>query len=373
MTKASIISGLVSAIAICCAGATHAQAANPVTLRPVKIEVKRMELIPSAPLRGAVISRVHSDNETIAKAYPYRNAQVQVVAVGPGRTQVDFWDSTSRTTYQLPVWVVDSGGLASQGYDRTKRQLQQIIMPPGHNQPITVPGAGDHQISSVVSSNRGVATARTNTSNTIMIYSVGLGDSFVDFTDNATGTTYQIHVWVRNGASPINGGGTGGGGTGGGTRRGGGIKFLPPGPLSGMDACLVGNWRSEPERWNDHHMIEGGDGILLTIKPDGRLTVDYDGMRPLKGRVGEINAIRGAATGRIAASGGIARVLKTDTSTLVHTLIDPNGKRSSNSIGLSVGYGVPGTNPPTFAYSCGATSLSYSDFVRTFTFRRVKP
>ena len=67
-----------------------------------------------------------------------------------------------------------------------------------HTQNVTVPGGGTPRISGVVSSNPSVATARTNTANTIQIYSVALGDTFIDFTDNATGTTYQAHVWVQS-------------------------------------------------------------------------------------------------------------------------------------------------------------------------------
>src|SRR4051812_28118015 len=134
MSKAAIITGLVSTIALGFAVAAHAQSfGNPVVLPQVELEVKRMELIPSAPLQDAIITQVHSGNESVARAYPYRNAQVQVVAVAPGRADVEFWDSESRTAYRVPVWVVNSGAVASHGYDQTKRQLSQIVMQPRHS------------------------------------------------------------------------------------------------------------------------------------------------------------------------------------------------------------------------------------------------
>ena len=37
---------------------------------------------------------------------------------------------------------------------------------------------------------------------------------------------------------------------------------------------------------------------------------------------------------------------------------------------MSLGYGVPGTNAPSYRYSCNATNMSYADLIRTIRFVR---
>jgi hypothetical protein len=94
-------------------------------------------------------------------------------------------------------------------------------------------------------------------------------------------------------------------------------------------------------------------------------------MKVIRGAAGETNRLYGSATGRIGTSGGKARVLRVDQSNLTHELIDPYRQRHTNALGKSLGYGVPGQNPPDFSYRCSSTSLVYSDLVKTYTFERL--
>lgn len=369
MRQASLIAGFSSIVALGMAVAAQAQSAgNPVILQQVEIEVGRTHYV-TAPLPGATVTQVHSNNAAV-RAYAYRINQLQIAGDKPvGRAEVDFWDSAHRIAYRQPVWVVNSATVAGPGYDRSRAQLPQIVIPPQHSEPVNVPGYGPHQISRPATSNPAAVTARTDTANRIMVYSVAEGDAFIDFTDNATNTRYQVHVWVRKNASQPNRGGSGGD-NGGGQRRP--IKPIRgvTGPLGKFDQCLVGRWRSVAIRWVEGGGLGGGDGILTTIKPDGMIMVDYDGMHPTIGGVGERNRLSGKAVGKIGISGGKVVVLQVNSSTLVHTLVI-NGQTRKNSLNRSLGYGVPGFHPFAPTYRCTAETLSYSDVVQTYHFQRL--
>ena len=370
MRHASFIVGFSSIAALGAAVAAHAQSAgNPVVLQQVEIEVGRTHYV-TAPLPGATVTGVHSNNQAV-RAYAYRINQVQIAGDKPvGRVEVDFWDSAHRIAYRQPVWVVNSATVASAGYDRSRVQLPQIIIPPQRSQPVNVPGYGPHQISRPATSNPAAVTARTDTANRIMVYSVNEGDAFIDFTDNATRTRYQVHVWVRKNAGQPNGGGSGGNG-GGGQRRP--IKQIRgvTGPVGKFDQCLVGRWRSVSIRATSGSGSSGGGaGILTTIKPDGTILLDYDGMHPTLGGWGVTNRLSGKAVGRIGISAGKVVVLRVDSSNLTHTFAG-NGQVRVNSLGRSLGYGVPGFHPFAPTYHCTAETLTYSDFVDTYSFVRL--
>lgn len=205
MRMSTIAFGILGAGVL--AGGIHAvNAQKTFDLPQIVITPKRMEII-TAPT-GASTARltgIKSSNPGVATAQLYRANQIQIVAIAPGKTTVEFFDAANRVIYKTLVWVEDanasSGGGA--GYDPGKTQLNQIVLRQGHTENVTVPGTGRHQLSSVVSSNPSVAIARTNTANTIQVYAKALGDTWIDFRDNATGKMYQVHVWVtRTGALP---------------------------------------------------------------------------------------------------------------------------------------------------------------------------
>jgi hypothetical protein len=346
------------------------------------LEAKHTEYVSTQNPATPTIINVKSSNPSVATATVYRVSQVQIVAVAPGRTDVEFFDTTQGVLYRVSVWVEKPNptGVGGAGYDPGKTQLPQVVMLVKHTHNVTVPGGGNHQLSSVVSSNPSVATARTNTKDTIQIYSVALGDTFINFTDNATGTTYQVHVWVvKNLSDPVGGGG--GGDT---TKPGPKVGPSPKPdskPIAGgragkvpIDRCLVGTWRSESVRLDPVPEAKGGADIILTIKGDGTESLDYNQMKPLRapGPVGEtINTWAGTATGRITATNGTAKVDRVDESNLSHKLIDPNGKTTTNSMGQTLGPGAVGADPRG-GYACDETTLTFKTTVHTLKFKREK-
>jgi hypothetical protein len=377
MHKISMLAGLAAYIGVAVAGAADAQVA-PVVIPQVELEVGRMKLVPEAPLAGAAITKIEPQSSSIVDVHPYRSGQVQIVAKAPGRTLVSFFNATTRTPYQVTVWVNNSSKLSSPGYDQTKVQLPQVVMLPNRTEYRAPPGPGTPHISRPVASNPSVVAVDTNTSGTeqlLRIFSRRLGDSWVDFANN--GIDYQIHVWVVSDPkfipppAPVPGGGKG--------KPGPGPHPMPAPVAPGrMDACLVGTWRSQQISLKEQGFggVTGGAGIMLTIKPDGRITVDYDGMRPIvqpiPGGRSSTNQLSGSASGQIGASGGIARVVKVVSANLVHKVVDPQGRTQTNSLGMTLGYGAPGTNPPTYQYSCSASKLVWDDIVHSYLFEREK-
>jgi hypothetical protein len=250
---------------------------QPIQLQNIVLTAKHSEIInvPGAGPTSQII-RVRSGNPGVATAQLYRTSQIQVVAVAPGKTNVEFFNNTTKQMFVQPVWVeaANATGGGGAGYDPRKTQLPQVVMQANRTHNVTAPGPGSHQLSTVVSSNPAVATARANTTSTIQVYSVALGDTWVDFTDNATGTTYQVHVWVTaTGALPDSTGGGSGGSAG-------GKKPPVAGPIvKGLDPCLVGEWVSETVTASDNE--QGGSGVRLEIERSGRLTIDYTSMQPV--------------------------------------------------------------------------------------------
>ncbi|MDQ2977381.1 MAG: pilus assembly protein N-terminal domain-containing protein, partial [Acidobacteriota bacterium] len=265
-------------------GVVSANAQNTVTLAKRVLEVKHTDYVVTENATPS-ITEVKSSNPSVATARAYGTDQVQIVAVALGKTTVTFFDNNAGVRYQVPVWVeaANASGGGGQGYNPGLAQLPQIVMLVKYTQNVTVPGGGTPQISGVVSSNPSVATARTNTASTILIYSVALGDTFIDFTDNATGTTYQVHVWVQRTLSPPSGGPIGGDGKGKGKGKGKGqdqSSDAPPGggaapsDISGkLDRCIAGRWTVESQSISNVQ-TRGGSGAVVTVKTDGSITID---------------------------------------------------------------------------------------------------
>jgi Pilus formation protein N terminal region len=355
-----------------------AESQNVVTLPQLVIQRQRTEYVSTENAGTPNIIDVKSSNPSVATATVYRVSQVQIVAKARGKTDVEFFDASQRVLYRVAVWVEDAKAGAGGGYDPRKTQLDQVVMLVKYTHNVTVPGDGRHQLSSVVSSNPSVATARTNTQNTIQIYSVALGDTFVDFTDNATGTTYQVHVWVvKNLSDPIGGNNPSGGGTKAASNPKAKPKPMPSGGegKGALDACVVGTWRSESVV--DKPGLagkRGGAGIVMTIKGDGTITMDYNQMQALEaeaGGIGEKNWWRGTASGRISTSNGVATVVSVEKSDVSRKFTDPQGKTTTNPIG-KLGPAALGTNPEDNSYKCDQTTLTRTTPNQIVTFKREK-
>src|SRR6185503_16418909 len=54
--------------------------------------------------------------------------------------------------------------------------------------------------------------------------------------------------------------------------------------LAALDPCLVGTWRSESIE-NSFINIRGGAGVMMSIKPDGALGIDYNSMDALESQL----------------------------------------------------------------------------------------
>jgi choice-of-anchor C domain-containing protein len=219
--KKSEIRLLILVAVILLAGTSSARAQTTVELPKLVLEAKHTEYVNTGNPDTPEVTGVKSSNPSVARASVYRVTRVQIVAVAPGKTTVEFWDHAAQIRYTVPVWVTASNatGGGGQGFNPQLTQLDQIVMLVKRTQNVAVPGTGTPRISGVKSSNPSVATARKNTVGTIQIYSIALGDTFIEFTDNATGTTYQVHVYVRDTLSGPNGGGGAGGGGGSGVEQ----------------------------------------------------------------------------------------------------------------------------------------------------------
>lgn len=363
--------------------ALTAVAQTTVQLPQVVIEEKRMELVsPTVGPAAAELSQARSSNTGVARVNVYRVNQVQVVAVGPGRSNVSFYDAIANVTYQLPVWVqaANSTGGGGQGFNPRLTQLPQIVMLVNHTQNVSSPGNAPFNINSVRSSNPSVATARTNTAGTIQIYSRALGDTFIEFTDN--GVTYQVHVWVRDTVSGPDGAGGGGGGKG-----AKGPKPNPnpnpnpmPGPRSGqLDKCLVGRWVSESAAFNQP--TSGGAGAIVVIQANGNLTADYNGMSKIVFSDGGAYHWTGTAAGHVSAENGLLVADRVDRSNFNYDLLDAHGKSmlTGGWAGWSRTLGAifpPSTGGRSISYTCSESNLTilqtFNNSRTTFVFKRRK-
>jgi len=134
---------------------------------------------------------------------------------------------------------------------------------------------------------------------------------------------------------------------------------------SGIDACLVGTWRSESVV-DTLGGRRGGSGIVMTIKADGVITIDYNQMQSLEaekaGGIGENNWWKGTASGHITANNRSTSIISVDTSELTHK-VTVQGKTTTNAL-TKLGPALP------TGYTCEQANLTWSSAGNTFTFKR---
>jgi hypothetical protein len=229
----------------------------------------------------------------------------------------------------------------------------------------------------VVSSNPSVATARTDTAGTIQIYSIALGDTFVDFTDNVSDRTYQVHVWVKNTLSGPDAGGAGAA-TGSSAGHTPSKPTVVAGPRPGqMDPALVGRWVLESTAFR--LPTSGGAGAVVVIQANGNVSADYSGMSRIVFSDGGAYAWTGTASGHISAENGVLVADRVDRSDFAYDILGPRGVSTLPN-------GWPGWNktlgallPPAgpghvISYTCNASTLTivqtFNDARSTFVFKR---
>src|SRR5687768_5981836 len=135
-------------------GSYPANAQNTVDLPQMVIAAKRTEIItPPAGTSTPSIIDIKSSNPRVATAHLYRANQIQIVAVAPGKTTVEFFDVANRILYRKLVWVEkeNATGGGGAGFDKTRTQLSQIVMLPKRTHNVDAPGTGPHQLSSPTS------------------------------------------------------------------------------------------------------------------------------------------------------------------------------------------------------------------------------
>ena len=374
---------LVGVSVLLSAGSLPLDAQTTVQLPKLVLETRHTEYVATQNPGTPAIVNVRSSNPSVATAAVYRVSSVQIVAVAPGSTDVEFFDTAERKLYKLQVFVTapNATGGGGAGFDGRKTQLEQIVMLAKRTQNVTVPGGGSHQISGVASSNPSVATARTNTANTIQIYSVALGDTFVDFTDNVTGTTYQVHVWVRDTLpGPSGGGGSGNAGSGSNPKPNPNPNPMP-GPRPGqMDSKLVGRWVLESSTFT--LPTSGGAGATFTIQANGNLSADYSGMSKIVFSDGGSYLWTGTASGHISAETGLLVADRVDQSSFAYDILDPHGKSTlTNGWGgwnKTLGAILPPSGPGrSLSYECTGSTLTvvqtFNTSKITFVLKRQQP
>ena len=129
-----------------------------------------------------------------------------------------------------------------------------------------------------------------------------------------------------------------------------------------LDPCLVGTWRSEFVEVMLLHEKGGGAGIVMTIKEDKSITIDYNGMTPMTGGNAK-NVWQGTASGHMWASQGRAGTTSVDTA---QAYLVTNGKRNPRGSYADLG--------PTkiSRYTCDETTLVVESVTHRFTYKRQK-
>ncbi|MFL6375195.1 MAG: pilus assembly protein N-terminal domain-containing protein [Pyrinomonadaceae bacterium] len=352
-----------------------------VELPKMVLEAKHTEYATTQNVGAPILTHVLSSNPSVATASVYRSTRVQIVAKAPGKTNVEFFDSAENVQYRLPVWVTapDPIGGGGSGYDPRLTQLDQIVMLVNRTENAHTRDDASARISGVTSSNPSVATARTDPPRGIQIYSKALGDTWVNFTDNATGATYQVHVWVRNKIdtptpSPVPG-----------PKPGPKPKPIVPtpdpdtGPNGKIDQCLVGTWRSLRTRNSSGFHEEFGAGIVIVIRSNGAVSIDYDGMEPLEhrtagdayaggalGKIVETETWRGSGSGMLVSKGGTLVIKNVTGSTVTHESHYVMGDRDFSWPKGGLGT-VLDREGPLRPYVCGNDTLTIENKYR-FTF-----
>lgn len=147
----------------------------------------------------------------------------------------------------------------------------------------------------------------------------------------------------------------------------------PPATKSGttkgtIDSCLVGTWRADSLVSDVGY--KGGAGIVLTIKPDGAETIDYNGMKPIEGN-GETHLWRGIVEAYFTTSKGTATVTKADKTDLTVKETYRDGRVSERNT-KALGPAALGNYPPDRSYTCDGTTLKFKGVLYTSTFKREK-
>ena len=135
-----------------------------------------------------------------------------------------------------------------------------------------------------------------------------------------------------------------------------------------IDTCLVGTWRSESVV-DTLGGRRGGSGIVMTIKADGVITIDYNQMQSLEaekgGGIGENNWWKGTASGRITTNNRSTSIISVETSELTHK-VTVQGKTTTNAL-TKLGPALP------TGYTCDQTTLKWSSAGNAFTFKKKEP
>jgi hypothetical protein len=137
-----------------------------------------------------------------------------------------------------------------------------------------------------------------------------------------------------------------------------------------IDACLVGTWRSESFSVAGSQR-NGGQGIILEIKKDGKISINYNEMKDdienLPNGVSTSQGWRGTAKGHISVDKqGIVKILSVEESDITRVM---NGKTMNKLSGLgpaSLG------KPPLSSYTCDEKTLKFQAFATDFTFKKVE-
>jgi len=351
-------------------------AQTTVKLDDLVTEIGHTEYTPDTKLKGAKYYDVTSNNQSIVKVRDFGNGQIQIQAVGQGDTDITFFDTVSRTQYVQKIHVQQPNSGGNSGYDKTRIQIKEVIMLPNVTHNESSPGNAPHDIHSVTSSNQSVAEARIEGGgrDSIQIYSRRLGDTWINFDDS--GLRYQVHVWVRDhldvppprpDPDPIN--------------KPGPKPSPKPHPLPSpgtkgpgygrMDPCLTGTWVTESLRNTFTHWDNGGEGIVLSIKADGRVTVDYENMRPNVDPTGRKQVVKGSGEGSISTDGSNGlRVDREGKSSITTTFTFTNGAPPHN--GTLSGLGLILQSPVSYTYTCSGDNLTFRSGVFTSTLRKQK-
>lgn len=136
-----------------------------------------------------------------------------------------------------------------------------------------------------------------------------------------------------------------------------------------IDRCMVGTWRSESVTNKFIHWDNGGSGIILTIKADGKVTVDYSKMQP-NVKPNETISWGGTAAGQIAIGGdGNVTVVSVEESNLTSKYVRPG---NNNYDGKMQGLGNILQSTSTYGYACDETTLKFTSNAYSSAFKKIE-
>src|SRR5207244_9844550 len=91
-------------------GTISVRAQVTIELPQIVLEAKHTEYVFTENPDTPEIINVKSSNPSVARAEAYRVNRVQLVAVAPGKTTVEFFDKAERKLYRVLVWVTEANG-----------------------------------------------------------------------------------------------------------------------------------------------------------------------------------------------------------------------------------------------------------------------